>query len=111
MNLMEFMQNEKFKKENTHPLEQDWKLREDENIFGKGFSLRLFKKVTENNISCVNFIIYVNEGDNTIDSEIFLRHINNFLKILPVSDDGKLKLEFPCSWKYLFGNESTVDVY
>jgi hypothetical protein len=101
------MQNDLFKAENKYPLEQEWKLREDENVFGKGFSINLFKLVTENDISCVNFLISVNEGDNTIDSEMFLNRLNKYLQILPKGE----KLAIPCSWKYLFGNESTVDVY
>lgn len=111
-NLCEFMQNEIFKKENSYPLENDWKIRgEDENVFGKGFALRLFKEVTKEQISCVNFMIYVNEGDNTIESEFFLKKINSYLKLLAVSENGKMNVKFPCSWKYLFGTENNVDVY
>lgn len=111
MNLCEFMQNDKFKSENQVNLSEDWILREDENLFGKGFSLKLFKFATENDISCVNFIIYVNEGDNSCEAEIFLIRLNKFLQILPTSEKGQLNIQIPQSWKYLFGNENTVDVY
>jgi proteasome assembly chaperone 2 len=109
-NLCEYMQNDKFKSENQFDLSTDWMLREDDNIFGKGFSLKLFK--TLNEVSCVNFIIYVNEGDNSTDAEIFLKRINKFLQLFPTDQkSGRLSITFPQSWKYLFGQENTVDVY
>lgn len=82
-------------------------------IHGGGFALKLFKHIANSIPSCV-FFKYTAEGDNRNDAVEMIQQVNLLLKevLQRSSDNGDTyKLTVPISWKAMFGNDPTEQLY
>lgn len=80
-------------------------------IPGGGFALDLFNFLSNNNISCIILFKFCYEGDNIPDALGLIDYLNQWMKLLQNNSDGSLIIKYPSSWKYLFGNVLSSEIY
>lgn len=109
-----YLANERYEKQNATQFENSQWVKWDENsriIHGGGFALKLYKRIGDTIPSCICFK-YTAEGDNRSDAIEIIQHLNGLLNnVLPKSDNGGFKLTVPISWKAMFGNDPTEQLY
>lgn len=110
-----YLANEKYQEQMKGKLEnRDWINWEDSNkiIHGGGFALKLYKAVSESVSSCI-FFKYTAEGDNRSDAVEIVSQLNLLIDGLlqRLDNDDKIKLTVPVSWKAMFGNDPTEQLY
>lgn len=91
----------------------EWQRDEGQLIHGSGFALKLWQHLETKLPVCLLFK-YISEGDNRIDAIQLLDRLDQLLsgKILKnASDDGLLAVKEPVSWKALYGNEPSEQLY
>lgn len=80
-------------------------------IHGGGFAMKFFKRINQTIPSCI-FFKYISEGDNRSDAVDIIQQLNVLIKGLFTSDEnGQSQLKIPVSWKAMFGNEPTEQIY
>lgn len=109
-----YLANGKYQEQNKLQLENNqWINWGDNNglIHGGGFALQLYKRIGEAIPSCI-FFKYTAEGDNRSDAVEIIQQLNILLNnVLPSSENGGQKLTVPISWKAMFGNDPTEQLY
>ncbi|XP_018325838.1 proteasome assembly chaperone 2 [Agrilus planipennis] len=73
-------------------------------VYGSGYATKLFE-VLSDQVRCTMFVKYTSEGDNRPDAMQMLSLISKYLNI---KIDNVI---IPVSWKYVFGNPPSVDIY
>lgn len=136
-----YLANERFTEQNHATFERcnDWLKWSDENgtkvIHGGGFALKLYKRISATlseseseseslspSIPCCIFFKYTAEGDNRNDATEIVTQLNRLIDgMLQVSKDDsssgsshshqKIKLTIPISWKSMFGNDPSEQLY
>lgn len=132
-----YLANERFAKQNDATFERcnDWLKWSDENgakvIHGGGFALKMYKRISAASsdsespslsIPCCIFFKYTAEGDNRNDATEIVTQLNRLIDgMLQVSRDDrnsgssyshqKIKLTIPISWKSMFGNDPSEQLY
>lgn len=128
-----YLTNERFIEQNHATFERcnDWLKWSDENgtkvIHGGGFALKLYKRMNATSlespsIPCCIFFKYTAEGDNRNDATEIVTQLNRLIDgMLQVSKDDrssgsshshqKIKLTIPISWKSMFGNDPSEQLY
>lgn len=128
-----YLANERFAEQNQSTFERcnDWLKWSDENdtkvIHGGGFALKLYKRIrsasasSSSSIPCCIFFKYTAEGDNRNDATEIVTQLNRLIDgMLQVSKDDrssgshshqKIKLTIPISWKSMFGNDPSEQLY
>lgn len=79
-------------------------------IPGGGFAIDLFETFESANIDCIILIKFCSEGDNIPDALSLLGYLNQFVQVVE-TENGSMKVRYPFSWKYLFGNSPPVEIY
>lgn len=79
-------------------------------IPGCGYAKMLYQHATESNVPAVIFYKFVSEGDNFLDGIQLCQKVNEYLKVIPVTED-KLQVKTPISWKFLFGRNVNTEIY
>lgn len=82
----------------------------DFQIPGCGYAKKLFQQATTAEIPAVIFFKFVSEGDNFFDGIQLASKVNDYLKIIPVTE-GKAEIKIPVSWKFLFGRNVNTEIY
>lgn len=80
-------------------------------IPGGGFTKLLFSSFERKSIPCVVIIKYCLEGDNVLDAIDLLNYFNNWFKLLPLKENNLCELQYPPSWRFLFGNSAPQGIY
>ena len=109
-NAFEFYANDKFTT-SKNLQELGWSKSDQEVIHGGGFALKLQKLATSEGIPAITFYKFVSDGNNSPDAKEFVHKLNNFMLLIEKNNKGIVKLITPISWKYLFGNDVTANVY
>lgn len=107
--------NNQYQEQHKMKLENSQWLKWNENnkiIHGGGFALKLYKEMAESVPSCM-FIKYTAEGDNRSDAVEIVQQLNVLLGgVLQSPDDGgHFRLTVPVSWKAMFGNDPSEQLY
>lgn len=76
-------------------------------IHGGGFALKMYQQVSGALPCCILFK-YLSEGDNRCDAVDLMKQLSWRIDA-PVSDETKIVV--PVSWKAMFGNEPTEQLY
>lgn len=110
-----YVADERYQEQQKSTLEHnDWVNWSDSNktIHGGGFAQKLFKFVSQSVPSCI-FFKYIAEGDNRADAVEIVAQLNLLIDGLLQQSDGsdKIKLIIPVSWKAMFGNDPTEQLY
>lgn len=109
-----YLANELYQEQQKVQLENSQWLKWDNAklIHGGGFAIKLFKHIGDSIPSCV-FFKYTAEGDNRNDAVEIIQQLNLLLnKVLQASNNGDTyKLTVPISWKALFGNDPSEQLY
>lgn len=110
-----YLANDQYEEQHKTQLENSpWvKWSETNNIIhGGGFAMKLYKQIGESIPSCI-FFKYTAEGDNRSDAVEIVQQVNVLLEgVLNTSDNGgSFKLTVPISWKAMFGNDPTEQLY
>lgn len=80
-------------------------------IHGGGFAMKFFKKINGTIPTCI-FFKYISEGDNRSDAVDITQHLHALVEGLFTCDEiGQIQLNIPVSWKAMFGNEPTEQLY
>lgn len=91
----------------------EWPRQQGEVIHGGGFALKLWQAIEQRQLLpvCV-FFKYVSEGDNRSDAVQMLDRLDQLLKgqILAGKSEA-LSIKVPVSWKAVFGNDPTQQLY
>lgn len=126
-----YLANDRFAEQYKSTFERcnDWLKWNDENgtkvIHGGGFALKLYKCMSSSQpaaIPCCIFFKYTAEGDNRNDATEIVTQLNRLIDgLLHVSPDDrgssgshshqKIKLTIPPSWKSMFGNDPSEQLY
>lgn len=104
--------NEAFKTQFAIKLEnRDWNEFNAANnvVHGGGFGLKLWRQANEKSIPTCLLFKYVAEGDNRSDAIRFVEELNELQSDVWFADG--VRLTMPISWKALFGNEPTEQIY
>lgn len=110
-----YLANDRYQEQNKSTLEHnDW-LKWSENnkaIDGGGFAMKLYTCISQSIPSCI-FFKYTAEGDNRSDAVEIVAQLNLLIDgLLQKSDSGdKINLTIPVSWKAMFGNDPTEQIY
>ncbi|KAL2715035.1 proteasome assembly chaperone 2 [Vespula squamosa] len=80
-------------------------------IPGGGFAINLFDFLTNNNIPCIILFKFCSEGDNIPDALNLINYLNQWMNLLQINSIGSLAIKYPPSWKYLFGNVPSSEIY
>lgn len=80
-------------------------------IPGGGFAINLFDFLTNNNIPCIILFKFCSEGDNIPDAVNLMNYLNQWMNLLQINSIGSLAIKYPPSWKYLFGNVPSSEIY
>ncbi|XP_015171687.1 PREDICTED: proteasome assembly chaperone 2 [Polistes dominula] len=80
-------------------------------IPGGGFATNLFNFLLNNNVPCIILFKFCSEGDNIPDALDLLNYLNQWMKLLKMNSSGSLDVKYPLSWKYLFGNAPSSEIY
>lgn len=85
-------------------------------IFGGGFARRVLKTAEDCGLPATVLFKYVSEGDNRPDAADMVGRLNAGGGCwegagLPQEKDGGVRLVVPLSWKLLFGNSVSADLY
>ncbi|XP_014600801.1 PREDICTED: proteasome assembly chaperone 2 [Polistes canadensis] len=80
-------------------------------IPGGGFATNLFHYLSNNNVPCIILFKFCSEGDNIPDALNLLNYLNQWMKLLKMNSSGSLDVKYPPSWKYLFGNVPSSEIY
>lgn len=78
-------------------------------IHGGGFAMRLWQRVLEKDFSVCLLFKYVSEGDNRPDAIQFIEQLDALQANHLLANDTRLKM--PISWKALYGNNPTEQLY
>lgn len=78
-------------------------------IHGGGFAMKLWQRVLEKGFSVCLLFKYVSEGDNRADAVQFVEHLDAMQANEMLGNDVRLKM--PISWKALYGNNPTEQLY
>lgn len=110
-----YLADERYQKQQKSNFENnDWiKWNESNNtIHGGGFAMKLYKRVTQSIPSCI-FFKYTAEGDNRSDAVEIVAQLSLLIDgLLQRPNNGdKIQLTIPISWKAMFGNEPTEQLY
>lgn len=80
-------------------------------IPGGGFAINLFDFLTNNNIPCIILFKFCSEGDNIPDALNLINYLNQWMNLIQINSIGSLAIKYPPSWKYLFGNVPSSEIY
>ncbi|KAI4497269.1 hypothetical protein M0802_007753 [Mischocyttarus mexicanus] len=80
-------------------------------IRGGGFASNLFHFLLNNDVPCIILFKFCSEGDNIPDALNLLNYLNQWIKLLKMNSSGSLDVKYPPSWKYLFGNVPSSEMY
>lgn len=109
-----YVGNEKFKAnfaENLTNEDANWSEYADPVIHGGGFATQFYKRIIEKlTISCGVIFKYVSEGDNRSDASRYFEQLNGILSNGQWLSDGT-RITMPISWKAVFGNDPTAQIY
>lgn len=109
-----YLPNEQFKIENKTQLNaSNWSEWDSSNslIHGAGFAMKLFKRIDQSVSSCI-FFKYISEGDNRSDAVDIVQQLNVLIKgLLNNDENGQSRLIVPVSWRAMFGNDPTEQLY
>lgn len=72
---------------------------------------QLMSVASRNGIPTLTLFKYVSEGDNSVDAVTLLEELNAGFNIIERTDDGKVNIILPVSWKSLFGNPIPEQLY
>lgn len=110
-----YLADDRYFEQNKSKLESnDW-IKWNENnktIDGGGFAMKLYSQLSQSIPSCI-FFKYTAEGDNRSDAVEIVAQLNLLIDGLlqkPGSND-KCNLTAPVSWKAMFGNDPTEQIY
>lgn len=78
-------------------------------IHGGGFAMKLWQRVLEKKFSVCLLFKYVSEGDNRADAVQFVEQLDALQANGLLGNDTRLKM--PISWKALYGNAPTEQLY
>ncbi|XP_058791616.1 proteasome assembly chaperone 2 isoform X2 [Phymastichus coffea] len=56
-------------------------------------------------------VLQIHEGDNIPDAIELTNYFNQWLQLIPTDEKNTCKLQFPPSWKFLFGNLPPRELY
>lgn len=108
-----FLANDTFKALHKEKLDTNiWNEWPDQNktIYGSGYALRLWQKANECNIPVCILFKYVSEGDNRPEAVQLLEQLDELL-LGALTTNQQRRLVIPISWKALFGNDNTEQLY
>lgn len=108
-----YLANDQYQEQHKTQLENSQWVKWSGNIIhGGGFAMKLYKQIGESIPSCI-FFKYTAEGDNRSDAVEIVQQVNVLLGgVLNSSDNGgSFKLTVPISWKAMFGNDPTEQLY
>lgn len=80
-------------------------------IPGGGFAKNLFELLQQHNVPSTILLRFCMEGDNIPDAVALTDYADQLLEILERDNNGGIKVKFPPSWKFLFGNPPPRDIY
>lgn len=109
-----YLANDQYQEQHKSKLESnDW-LKWSENnksIDGGGFAMKLYKCIGQTIPSCI-FFKYTAEGDNRSDAVEVVAQLNLLIDdLLQKAGGDKINLTVPVSWKAMFGNDPTEQIY
>lgn len=107
-----YLANEQFKTTHKQQLSlTNWKEWDADNriIHGGGFAMKLWQQVVGIDVASCLLFKYVSEGDNRADAIQLVEQLNK-LESNRLLAGGK-PLHAPVSWKALFGNDPTEQLY
>lgn len=87
----------------------DWNEHRATVIHGGGFAMKLWQRVHAANVSACLLFKYVSEGDNRADAVQFVEQLDLLRGTELLGNNTRMKM--PVSWKALFGNEPTEQLY
>jgi len=80
-------------------------------IPGGGFAKSLYLKCEERGVTATVLVRFCSEGDNTGEATDLALYLNRWKKLFPVAAGKIPPLEYPVSWKHLFGNPVPSSIY
>lgn len=105
-----YLANESFKTAfKQHFASTEWNEYNASIIHGGGFAMKLYERVLEKGFSTGLLFKYVSEGDNRADAIQFVEQLDVLHANQLLGSDTRLKM--PISWKALFGNNPTEQLY
>ncbi|KAJ6634740.1 Proteasome assembly chaperone 2 [Pseudolycoriella hygida] len=102
--------NDAFKNAEKNAIRR-WSEYQGDIIHGGGYAKQLMSVASDKSIPCLILFKYVSEGDNSGDAVSLLEELNYSFDFMEKSDDGKLNVILPISWKSLFGNPLPDQLY
>lgn len=108
-----YLANDAFKATHTDQLSASgWIEWTDPNktIFGGGYALKLWQTANEKQIATCILFQYVSEGDNRPEAVQLCEQLDQMLSGELLTKAGR-RLVVPISWKALFGNDPTEQLY
>lgn len=92
----------------------EWQRQDGQVIHGGGFALKLWQYVEQRQLPVCVLFKYVSEGDNRNDAMQLIDRLDQLLSgriLLAGNDEGLMGVKVPVSWKALYGNEPTEQLY
>lgn len=91
----------------------EWIYRDGQLIHGGGFGLKLWQYIEAQKLPVCILFKYVSEGDNRSDAVQLLDRLDQLLsgRILKTNDGEVARLKVPVSWRALYGNDPTEQLY
>lgn len=108
-----YLPDEQFKNEYQTQLKStNWNEydRDTNLIHGGGFAMKLFQRINQTIPSCI-FFKYISEGDNRTDAVDMVQQLSVLINGLIGDAQEKSRLTVPVSWKAMFGNDPTEQLY
>lgn len=78
---------------------------------GASYAKCLFTKCVENNIPSVIFMLFSDDGDNTLEAIEVARICDGLVPMVSTDNEGKKLFLTPPEWKYAFGNDPPPGLY
>lgn len=108
----EIIANDKFKESHTEKLTTLKQRDEGDLIPGGGFAVQFYKLLTEKQLSVAVLFKYVSEGDNIPDAVDLALVLDKIIDVIPAKANSTQKaVNYPISWKLLFGNGPPQHIY
>jgi len=78
---------------------------------GGGFAKSLYLKCEEEGVCTTVLVRFCSEGDNTGEATDLALYLNRWKRLFPVAADKNPPLDYPVSWRHLFGNPVPASIY